>query len=117
MAHPPVTPHDPPRKLADDLWVVHGSVRVNPVIRFTRNMAIVKNGDELTLINPVRMDEAGLAALDAIGTVNRQGVLSTASPRREIDGVHIGDVVRVVVGKHHARKPDHRQSPESQSCA
>ena len=36
---------------------------------FCRNMTIVRDGDALTLINTVRLDEAGLAQLDALGTV------------------------------------------------
>jgi len=36
---------------------------------FSRNMAIVRDGDALTLINTVRLDEAGLAHLDSLGTV------------------------------------------------
>ncbi|MDR8363681.1 hypothetical protein [Pseudomonas sp. JL3] len=34
-----------------------------------RNMVIVKNGDELTLINPVRLSDAALSQLDALGNV------------------------------------------------
>ncbi|MBB2885502.1 MULTISPECIES: hypothetical protein [Pseudomonas] len=34
-----------------------------------RNMVIVKSGDELTLINPVRLSDAALCQLDALGNV------------------------------------------------
>ncbi|WP_339503431.1 hypothetical protein [Pseudomonas silesiensis] len=34
-----------------------------------RNMVIVKSGDELTLINPVRLSDAALSRLDALGNV------------------------------------------------
>lgn len=69
MSYPDVLPHDPPKKIADDLFVVHGCVRVSAMVRFTRNMVVVREAGELTLINPVRMDDAGLAALEALGTV------------------------------------------------
>jgi hypothetical protein len=36
---------------------------------FSRNMTVVRYGDDLTLINTVRLDEVGLAALDALGRV------------------------------------------------
>ena len=38
-------------------------------MRMNRNMVIVKNGDELTLINPVRLSDAALSQLDALGNV------------------------------------------------
>lgn len=63
MTRSHVTPYSPPEQLAPDLFVVYGSFRANPWVRFTRNMAIVRNAGELTLINSVRMDEAGLASL------------------------------------------------------
>ncbi len=36
---------------------------------FSRNMTVVKEGETLSLVNAVRLDEAGLAALDSLGTV------------------------------------------------
>lgn len=36
---------------------------------FSRNMTVVRQGDELTLINTVRLNSAGLAQLDALGRV------------------------------------------------
>ena len=69
MSASTVTPFSHPEQIAPDIYVVYGSVRFNPLIRFTRNMAIVRHGQDLTLINAVRMDDAGLAALDALGNV------------------------------------------------
>lgn len=37
--------------------------------QFSRNMTIVRDGDELTLINTVRLDEDGLQALEQLGKV------------------------------------------------
>jgi len=37
--------------------------------QFSRNMVVVRDGDALTLINSMRLDEAGLAKLDALGEV------------------------------------------------
>ena len=36
---------------------------------FSRNMTVVRDGDALTLINSVRLDEGGLRQLDALGRV------------------------------------------------
>ena len=38
-------------------------------MRMNRNMVIVKSGNELTLINPVRLSDAALSQLDALGNV------------------------------------------------
>jgi len=69
MAYPPPSPHGPPEAIGDDLFVVYGSFRANPLVRFTRNMAVVREGDALTLINAVRVDDAGLQALERLGEV------------------------------------------------
>ncbi len=69
MLHPEPLPHDLPLQLDEDLFVVHGCVQPSAIARFTRNMAIVRQRDELTLINPVRMDEPGLAALRELGAI------------------------------------------------
>ena len=69
MVYPEAQPHDPPLQVADDLFVVYGSIKLQPGVRMTRNMTIVRHDGELTLISPVRLDQAGLAQLDALGTV------------------------------------------------
>lgn len=69
MTYPAATPHSLPEQIAEDVYVVYGSIRINPVISFTRNMVIVKSGEELTLVNPVRMNDEGLGALDKLGNV------------------------------------------------
>lgn len=69
MQYPDALPHDLPKQIAQDLFVVHGCVKPSAVIRFTRNMAIVRDKGELTLINPVRMNEEGLKELDKLGKV------------------------------------------------
>ena len=69
MNYPDVLPHDPPKQIAEDLFVIHGCVKPNAVVRFTRNMTIVRDQGQLTLINPVRMDDAGLLALEKLGKI------------------------------------------------
>ena len=69
MSDSTVTAYSPPQQLTANLFVVYGSIKLNPLVQITRNMAIVRHGDELTLINPVRMREEGLAQLEALGKV------------------------------------------------
>lgn len=49
--------------------MLRGSIRMNPFVRITRNMTIVRNGDELSLIDPVRLNSEGEAQLKALGNV------------------------------------------------
>ncbi len=66
---PPVSPHQRIKKIGDDLFMARGSIRFNRFVRLSRNMAIVRSGKELTLINPVRLNARGLRDLDALGAV------------------------------------------------
>jgi hypothetical protein len=67
---PKATPHDPIKEIFPDLFVVYGSVRLPPPgMRISRNMVIVRQGDELTLISPVRLSKKGEKALETLGVV------------------------------------------------
>lgn len=63
--------HGDIREIFDDVYLVTGSaVMRRPLpLRFSRNMTIVRNGEDLTLVNSVRLDDSGLRALDELGTV------------------------------------------------
>ena len=67
--HPPAHPHDPLQQLYPGVYWVQGSIRMGPGLRMNRNMVIVQNHNELTLINPVRLSAQGLASLEALGKV------------------------------------------------
>lgn len=69
--YPPAYPHDPIKQLYPGVYLLHGSIRMGPGMRLNRNMLILQQGDELTLINPVRMSEAGLEQLDTLGKVKK----------------------------------------------
>lgn len=67
--YPPAYPHDQIEILYPGVYLLHGSIRMGPGMRMNRNMVILQNGTDLTLINPVRMNEDGLAALERLGDV------------------------------------------------
>ena len=69
MDYPPAYPHGPLQPIGDDLFMVRGAIDFNRFVRLSRNMAVVRSGSELTLVNPVRLSEAGLRELDALGAV------------------------------------------------
>lgn len=66
---PPATPHHALVPIFDDAWYLQGSVDFKPLVRLQRNMVVLRSEGELTLINAIRLDDEGLAALDALGTV------------------------------------------------
>jgi hypothetical protein len=67
--YPAACSHEPIRELAPDIFFAPGSIRMGPMMQFSRNMVIVRHGGELTLVNPVRLSAAGEADLEALGTV------------------------------------------------
>lgn len=71
MTHPAPLPHGPIREIRPDVFMVRGSIRMNPLIRISRNMAIVRHGGELTLIDPIRLSEEGEGRLRELGRVAR----------------------------------------------
>lgn len=53
--YPPSQPHGEILRILPDVYTVSGSVRLAPATVINRNMTIVRSGDDLTLINPVRL--------------------------------------------------------------
>jgi len=69
---PPQLPHGDLAEVLTDIFFVTGQVRPNfggRQLQFSRNMIVVRDGESLTLVNTLRLDEAGLARLDALGKV------------------------------------------------
>lgn len=69
---PSSLPHGPLREIFPDIFFVTGAMRgefAGALWQFSRNMTIVRDGDRLTLINSVRLDDDGLAQLDRLGVV------------------------------------------------
>jgi hypothetical protein len=64
-----IEPHGVLQPLGDDCWFVTGSVVFKPLLRLPRNMIVLRHEGLLTLINSVRLDAEGEAALDALGKV------------------------------------------------
>lgn len=65
-------PHGTIEEVFPDVFFVMGTMRnefFGSMWQFGRNMIIVREGGDLTLINAVRLNDEGLAALDALGDV------------------------------------------------
>ncbi len=73
----PATEHGEFDQAFDDIFVVQGSMHFSGHrMVITRNMTVVRQGDELTIINSVRLNDEGLAALEGLGTVKHLVKLS-----------------------------------------
>ena len=69
--HARAYPHDAVQEIADDVFAVRGSLLMNPLIRISRNMTVIRHAGELSLINPIRLNEAGIAELQRLGKISR----------------------------------------------
>ena len=65
----PAQSHGHLESLGNDVWWVPGTMRMNWYMGISRNMVVVRSGDELTLLNPIRLDDTGEAALAELGRV------------------------------------------------
>ncbi|GEM_PF-3074825 len=70
-AFPKAMKHGDIEEVFSDVFFVTGSCssRRPLPMKFSRNMTVVRDGNELTLINTVRLNEAGLKQLEALGQV------------------------------------------------
>lgn len=64
-----IYPHGKVEEITDDVFMVRGSIKMNAFVRITRNMGIIREGSELTLINPIRLNAEVEAQLKALGEV------------------------------------------------
>ena len=69
---PPALPHGEIKEILPDVFFVTGTIgfRAPLTMRFSRNMTVIREGARLVLVNSVRLNEAGLAQLEALGTVS-----------------------------------------------
>ena len=67
--HPAALPHGSIEEVSDDLFWLQGSVSMGPGMRITRNMTVVRSGDDLTVIHAVRLSPEGEKQLEKLGTV------------------------------------------------
>ena len=88
MPYAPAYPHDPIEEILPDVFMVRGSVRMNALMRITRNMVIVRHAGELTLVDPIRLnaeEEGRLRELGEVKRILRLGPLHGLDDRYYID--------------------------------
>lgn len=70
--YPAPMPHGEIQEVFKDVFFVSGTMKgefFGSMWQFSRNMTIVRENGKLTLLNSVRLTDAGLAALEKLGTV------------------------------------------------
>jgi hypothetical protein len=71
--HPPCPAHGDIAEIFPDIFFVQGEITMTKdvpfTMRFSRNMTILRQGNELTLVNSMRLSEEGLESLDKLGKV------------------------------------------------
>ncbi len=74
MTHPSVMPHGDLEEVLPDVFMVTGTSRptfLGLSWQYSRNMVVVRTGQALTLLDTVRLDDAGLVRLDTLGRVTQ----------------------------------------------
>jgi len=71
MSDTPIYDHDPIEEIQPDIFMVRGCIKLNALMTITRNMAVVRHGGELTLVDPIRISPAEEKRLEELGTVKR----------------------------------------------
>jgi hypothetical protein len=70
---PPALAHGELKEVFPDVFFVTGAMKtvtlMSVPMEFSRNMTVVRESNALTLINTIRLHDAGLAQLDALGRV------------------------------------------------
>lgn len=66
---PAALPHGPITELFPNVYYVRGTFRVGSGVTVTRNMTILRQGRDLTLVNSVRLTPEGEAELERLGEV------------------------------------------------
>ena len=64
-----IYPHGDIEPIGTDIFMVRGSIKLNPFMRISRNMGIVCEESEITLINPIRLNAGTEDKLRALGEI------------------------------------------------
>ena len=101
----PALPHGSIEQIFDDIYMVSGAIQMaKPKMSFSRNMVILRHGESLTLVNTLRLDEAGLEVLDGLGKVEHVVRLAGFHGRDDpFYADHYGAKVWVVKGQFYAK--------------
>ena len=63
------TDQDPLVEIFPNIYLLRGSIKIGPMLQMNRNMVVVRDGNELTIINAVRLNEENEKQLNKLGKV------------------------------------------------
>ena len=64
-----IFPHGNIESVAQDIYMVRGSIQMNAMLRISRNMAIIHDEGQLSLIDPIRLNEEVESELLKLGKI------------------------------------------------
>lgn len=65
----PALPHGQLQELFPNVFVIRGSFPIAPLVTIPRNMLVIRQGRDLTLVNAVRLSPEGERQLQELGTI------------------------------------------------
>ena len=111
MKHYPALPHGAFSEPFDDVFFVKGQAKMPMLlpVKFSRAMTVLRDPEtrELTVVNSMRLTEAGFAELDQLGTVTN--VVRLAGFQGRDDGYYrerYGTKIHALTGQFYSRKID-----------
>lgn len=116
---PPALPHGPLEEVFPDVFFVSGvmeTVLQGMDWKFSRNMTVVRDGERLIILNSIRLNEAGLAALDRLGKVTdviRLGALHGRDDHFYVDRYNANYWTLPVAGPETGVSNSHTLTPET----
>ncbi len=65
--------HGDIKQIFENIWFVKGQLRMAMLLPMTisRSMTIIRENNELTLINPIRLSESGMQKIESLGKISR----------------------------------------------
>ena len=64
-----IYPHGDLEEIGSDVFMIRGSIKVNPIMRISRNMGIIRENNAITLVNPIRLNHSVESKLKSLGEV------------------------------------------------
>ena len=117
LKHLPAQAHGPIVKLFDNIWFVQGAVKMPMLMpmKISRSMTILRDAEtnELTLVNSMRLTEAGLTELEKLGKV--ANIIRIAGFHGRDDGFYrdrYGANVFAIAGQIYTRKLGEEKNAE-----
>ena len=65
----PLLKHKKLELISEDIYQLTGTMKLFGIFQYSRNMHIIKEGGELAIVNPVRVDKETLKEIESLGKI------------------------------------------------